>query len=420
VCRAACATDDFDRADGPLGADWADVAVHKAPYTHAPFAIQSGVAVGVQDLTGPNAWSETRYARLTTAPDVASFIETEIHNPFAAAVPSDTISVRYELFLDLAADGSCETLGLEFVTTGAAFEGGRCNASISAFRADGTNPSVPATATFPFYFGTSPVAVRFESDGSGSYRGLFDGIEFISGTQTVDGPSGTSVGFGSTRNAAHPSGIDTVTACGHGLARGTLFFTDDCENFTDAPWVLTGSSPGPTIAPGRVGNGFSIPRGSSNTVSYNLPADHQTDRLTIGMWLYLPHASLLSTVLPVLSFRSDSGATEHVALRLDNAGFVEMRRGDGVSLGLTGGGLFATDTWQYFEVTVHLDDVHGSFTVQVNGTTVSTWTNEDTRNGGTKTVFDEIRFYGVDTIGGATPPYLIDDITLRDDNLLAM
>jgi hypothetical protein len=423
-----CADDDFARPNGSLGPLWGNTAIHKPPNTHVPMVIVSGAATAPEDTTG-TVWSEVRYLALTTDPNQPSFIEAILKRPFAATSSPNPVSTTYELFLDLADNGSCEALTLNFVTVppvaGLTDQDGALNIQLASYRSDGTT-SVIATRTMSFPDYTSPVTIGFQSYGDGSYRGLLDGIEIISGIQAVDRAFGTSVGLGlnwtTTPDTIFPPSIDAVSMCRHaGTARGNLFFTDDCENFTDGPWTVTGTAAigTPPTSPGRTGNCFVLTPGITNTVSYDIPPANQTNRLTLGAWIYFPAASLPTTVVPLISFRSDAGATEHLRMYFDSAGFLGVRQGTGTT-GLflervIGPGLFTLNTWHHFEYTAHLDDARGSVTIQIDGAEIFTTTNQDTQVGGTKTVFDQIRFNGPNTSTG----YRVDDIYLRDDNLLS-
>jgi len=61
-----------------------------------------------------------------------------------------------------------------------------------------------------------------------------------------------------------------------------------------------------------------------------------------------------------------------------------------VTLGVTVGGLYTTTTWAYVEVQARLHDTAGSVIIRINGVERLNLTGLDTRNGGTKTVFDTV------------------------------
>src|SRR5436190_1993271 len=95
-------------------------------------------------------------------------------------------------------------------------------------------------------------------------------------------------------------------------------------------------------------------------------------------------------VSDLVFLRSDSGATDHIRLRLSNLGALSVLRsvlGIGVS---SANGVIAAGSWYYVELQVKLHDTTGFATVRVNGTVVASGTNIDTKNAGTKTVFDTI------------------------------
>lgn len=108
-----------------------------------------------------------------------------------------------------------------------------------------------------------------------------------------------------------------------------------------------------------------------------------------------------------LIFYSDAGVTLHVAIRVETTGAITVLRaatttgGGGTVLGASATGvILGTSVWQYLEAKVTLHDTTGSAEVKVDGTTVLTLTNVDTKNAGTKTVFDTIGADAV-TAGGS-------------------
>jgi hypothetical protein len=60
----------------------------------------------------------------------------------------------------------------------------------------------------------------------------------------------------------------------------------------------------------------------------------------------------------------------------------------GTLLGSTANGIIAPNAWHYIEVKVTLSDTVGVFTIWVDGVSVLALTGQDTKNAGTKTVFD--------------------------------
>src|SRR5439155_2772463 len=90
---------------------------------------------------------------------------------------------------------------------------------------------------------------------------------------------------------------------------------------------------------------------------------------------------------------SDAGATFHVTLRVSTDGSLSVLRGPatgGVIAGPTAAGLVAVNTWVFLELQATLSDTVGTAVVRINGTQVINATGLDTKNAGTKTVFDSV------------------------------
>jgi hypothetical protein len=184
----------------------------------------------------------------------------------------------------------------------------------------------------------------------------------------------------------------------------TLILNDTCDNF--AAWTTAGS---PTIAAALHGNGFSIPSGTASKLSYNLAGGHQTDTMTVGFnvrWSVLP-AGVAATFI---EWRSDTGATIHDELRVQNTGALRFFR-SGTLLAQSADGIVAINTWYYIEASVKLSDTVGTVNIKVNGTSVASAGPVDTKNAGTKTVFDQFQIHGM----GSTGVFLVDDVYIRND-----
>lgn len=111
-----------------------------------------------------------------------------------------------------------------------------------------------------------------------------------------------------------------------------------------------------------------------------------------------------------VQFLSDSAATNHVAISFDSSGIITARRGT-TSLGTSGANALLLNTWYYIEIKATLSDTVGVITVRVNGTNWINVSSVDTKNAGTKTVFDSIRLTG-DSSSGSSEYYLFDDLYL--------
>lgn len=98
-----------------------------------------------------------------------------------------------------------------------------------------------------------------------------------------------------------------------------------------------------------------------------------------------------------LSFqiRSDAGVTIHLTLGVTPLGAVTVRRGTGTGtlLGTSANGVIVEDTWHHYEFRATLNDTTGRAVVWIDGvaTPVIDFTG-DTKNAGTKTDIDAIRF----------------------------
>jgi hypothetical protein len=172
------------------------------------------------------------------------------------------------------------------------------------------------------------------------------------------------------------------------LASGVDVLREPFNNFTFAPWTVAGT---PTITAGRNGNGASS-TSTSNTVTYTIPAINESATLTLG-FAYRT-ASVTSSSAAVAELCSDAAATTHNQLIVSNTGAVVFARGTiSNTLATSAASTIAIDTWYYFEVQVTLGDSAAPFIVRLNGTVLLSG-SADTKNAGTKTVYDSIRLKG--------------------------
>lgn len=114
----------------------------------------------------------------------------------------------------------------------------------------------------------------------------------------------------------------------------------------------------------------------------------------------LGSAMQFSTTAMVLIwvFYSDAGSTQHVTVAFDpSTGALTCWRGNnstGTVIGTAtlSGSALLTNTWGYWEVKATLSDTVGEVHVRYNQTAVLDVTGVDTKNAGTKTVFDSVSY----------------------------
>jgi hypothetical protein len=171
------------------------------------------------------------------------------------------------------------------------------------------------------------------------------------------------------------------------------------ENFTSvADW--TGSIT--SVAGGRTGNAGRV--SGSGIAAFTIPAINENATATVGFaW----QVSTLAATRNIIQLASDTAATIHDTVLVNTNGSLSARLGAaGTTHGTTAAGLVVINTWYYIEVQVVLHDTTGQIKVRLNGTEVLNVANTDTKNGGTKTVFDSIRLFA----GGSGSVALFDDL----------
>lgn len=158
------------------------------------------------------------------------------------------------------------------------------------------------------------------------------------------------------------------------------------NNFT--AWAITGSNA--TIVAGRTGTGASLVGVSSNNfVRYSLAIGDQLAYVTVGFAVRINNAT---GTRAVFSLASDAGATTHLYVQVLTTGAIEIRVGGaaGALIGTTATGVLPINAYTYVELAAYLHDTAGFVQMRVGGTQVLYVTNTDTRNAGTKTVFDTV------------------------------
>lgn len=184
----------------------------------------------------------------------------------------------------------------------------------------------------------------------------------------------------------------------------TLLF---CDGFDDG---MTSSKysgfGGGTVSAtyGRNGNGIGMQNGVINRKIIPAADEHAT--LIQGVaWKPMSQSGISSAIL---DFASDGGATVHLTLYRGTDGTLRVYRGDGTTQLGASVQTFLADTWYYVEMKATLSDTVGTAEVRVNGVVWIALTNVDTKNGGTKTVFDSYSLRGVGGNAGGRI-YAFDD-----------
>lgn len=184
------------------------------------------------------------------------------------------------------------------------------------------------------------------------------------------------------------------------LPSGVDVLLEPFDNYTFAPWTVTGTA---TIVAGRTGNAAQA-GGSTARADYNIAAPGQADTLTVGFaWR---RTDAITNQRDILGLWSDSGATRHNRITYQ-PGITQLSvTRDTTPLASNSTITMATNTWYYIECQIRLHDTAGTAIVRIDGTEVINAAALDTKNAGTKTVYDQIRIGAV--AAGATGQY--DDL----------
>jgi hypothetical protein len=152
---------------------------------------------------------------------------------------------------------------------------------------------------------------------------------------------------------------------------------------------------------GRNGNGLRVINGGGNKMRKQLPAADEHATLIVGR----SHskngggASDNSAWIGgggdmgnLFAFLSDDGATVHISVQRASGNQIVVTRGamNGTVLGSYVVNPISYTDFYYFECKCVLSDTVGSVEVRMNGNVIINLTGIDTKNGGTKTVFDSV------------------------------
>jgi hypothetical protein len=163
----------------------------------------------------------------------------------------------------------------------------------------------------------------------------------------------------------------------------------------------------PPIVPGRTGTAISV-QSNAQPVLYTIPLAKESDTITVGFALKISSLAQYTDCIDLGTDSSGTFETRQNTLRINTDGSVAFQRDVSV-LQATAAGVIAINTWYYIEIQAKLHDTVGFFTVRINGVTVLSGTNVDTRYFSTKTTYDRIRLAGIST--GTTDTWF-DDLYL--------
>lgn len=196
----------------------------------------------------------------------------------------------------------------------------------------------------------------------------------------------------------------------------SLIHFDGFETYasTTAVTAVWGGGAPFSFITGRTGLGIVGPGGSGSFFTIPGASEHAT--LIVGAAIKLG----VDVAIDAIRFLSDSAATEHVVVRRVVGGAVAIDRGS-TQLAISSAGAWTAGGWTYVEMKATLDDTSGSIAVRLNGSTSDLLTfSGDTKNGGTKTVFDTANIVGYyeGTHGGYDDIYILNGAGASYNNFL--
>jgi hypothetical protein len=181
-----------------------------------------------------------------------------------------------------------------------------------------------------------------------------------------------------------------------------LIFMESFEDVSSLAykWSAITDNPTMTAVAGRNGGNAGRFAALNDRMTYIVPAADEDDRFVLGFALYLTTGN---NGVGIVALCSDNGATDHIGLRVDSTPSppnITLRRGGMLTTGTVLYTLpadMAFNTWYYFEIDCTLADSGGTIKLYRDGVLLYSNTNADTKNAGTKTVFDSIILNGITT-----------------------
>ena len=178
----------------------------------------------------------------------------------------------------------------------------------------------------------------------------------------------------------------------------TLILMDGFDKYASStelpligPWTTWNQvdNQGTAIATSPVRTGAQSLRfasGNNNLIKKLVPASQEHVTFVVGFAMRIDTTPL--TTYAVGGFTSDLLATQHVNLSLNSNGSLKVERAPSTTLGTTTAGLIIPNVWYYIEFKATLSDTVGTVDLWINGVSVLSLTGQDTKNAGTKSVFD--------------------------------
>lgn len=179
-------------------------------------------------------------------------------------------------------------------------------------------------------------------------------------------------------------------------------------------WYINLIGDGRTAGTSSLG-GNGGPASATRTVS--AAEEHAT--LIVG-GAYHPPSGWAGSEITLLSLKSDSAATIHLTVTYDTAHKIRVYRGNLATLLGTSTNTVMTPfgTWYYIEVKATLHDSTGTVDVLVDGVSVLSLSGVDTKNGGTKTVFDSVVWEVGASIWGISDLYICNGAGSTNNDFL--
>lgn len=175
-------------------------------------------------------------------------------------------------------------------------------------------------------------------------------------------------------------------------------------------WLTNSSGLPSSTTPYTYGQSFSINAIVARTATVAIGSTLSAFTLGVAVRHNRLYGSSGSVSTPILSLLSSS--TSHVNLQFNTNGSIQINRSN-TFLGVTDPGLVSANNWYYIELAVTISDTVGTVRIDLDGTTVLSLSNVDTRNG-TPTTIDTLLLGNGPGSGGGDTAYF-DDIYLTDN-----